>query len=112
MPERPMRPAFLDLTALSVCLVGFLGLITVVTQLKAGVAGIPRALFLALLAMTCAPFLLALVHVPKFPYLIPPIIAIFGLFLYLGTASILFNMPVQQEWGPFSWPSRSFLSSS
>jgi hypothetical protein len=80
LPERPVRPAFLDLTALAVCLVGFLGLITVVTELKAGVTGIPRPVFLVFLAMICAPFYLALVHTPKFPYLIPPIIAIFLLY--------------------------------
>jgi hypothetical protein len=73
---RVQRPAFLDLASLAFCLMGFLGLIAVVYQLKTGVLGVSRALYVFFLAMTCAPFYVALVKAPKLLYLVPPTVGI------------------------------------
>ena len=79
MPERS-ETAFLDLTTLALSLVGFLGMIAVTLELKAGVLGVPRLLFLVFLALSCAPFLSAFWRIPKPPYLIAPTIALFLLY--------------------------------
>lgn len=69
------RRAFLDIASLAFSLMGFLGLFAVVYSLKTGAVGIPRLLYLAFFAMTCAPFLVAFVQPPKLPFLVPPIVA-------------------------------------
>ncbi|HVG36698.1 MAG TPA: hypothetical protein VNA10_03110, partial [Thermoplasmata archaeon] len=67
MAKRVWRPATLDITALVVCLLGFIGLIFVVWRMKTGAGGTPRALFVFLLGAICAPFYLAFVKTPKLP---------------------------------------------
>lgn len=69
------RRAFLDIASLAFSLMGFLGLFAVVYSLKTGAFGIPRVLYLTFLAMTGAPFLVALVQPPKLPFLLPPVVA-------------------------------------
>jgi hypothetical protein len=74
--SRVQRPASLEIAALVVCLLGFLGLVAVMWTLKSG-GRVPREVFLLCLALTCAPFLIALWRRPKPLFLIPPVIAIF-----------------------------------
>ncbi|HYY47139.1 MAG TPA: hypothetical protein VFA17_00475 [Thermoplasmata archaeon] len=76
MAASARRPAFLDITSLAFSLFGLIGLVAVVYELKTGVPGIPRPLFILFAAMTCSPFYVALVKTPKFPFLVPPIVAI------------------------------------
>jgi hypothetical protein len=76
LPERLRRPAFLEITALLICLVGFVALVSLMWILKTG-GQAPRLAYLVALAMTCAPFLVAILRRPKPIFLIPPIIAIF-----------------------------------
>lgn len=91
MPERVGRSATWDIVALSLSLIGFLGLITVVLQLKSGAARIDRLVFLGFLAMACAPFATAFVRTPKLPYLIPPVIAIFLLYPIAAPHGIVYS---------------------
>ncbi|TLZ97431.1 MAG: hypothetical protein E6J99_09460 [Methanobacteriota archaeon] len=79
------RVAFLDLTTLGLSLFGFLGMIAAVLQLKSGVVGVPRLLFLTFLALSCAPFLSAFWRIPKPPYLIAPTVALFLLYPITGS---------------------------
>lgn len=74
--SRLQRPASLEIAALGVCLVGFIGLVASMWTLKSG-GRIPREVFLLCLALTCAPFLIALWRRPKPLFLLPPVIAIF-----------------------------------
>lgn len=91
LPERFQRPAFLDLTALAFSLMGFLGLIALVWTVKTGTLEVPRPLFLSFLAMTCAPFYVALVRPPKLPFLIPPVVAIFLLYPIASPHGVVYS---------------------
>ncbi len=77
LAARARGPAYLDIVALAVCLVGFLGLIAMFLEFKRGIGGLPRTLLLLFLAMVCGPFYVALVRTPKFPFLFPPVVAVF-----------------------------------
>jgi hypothetical protein len=79
LPERAST-ALLDLTSLAACLAGFVGLISYFYAMKTGTMGPPRIVYLLLLAMVCAPFLTAFWHVPKAPFLIAPVAAMFLLY--------------------------------
>jgi len=59
LQARVERRAFLDIVSLAVSLLGFIGLIFVVWQMKTGVFGTPRALYLLFIGMACAPFYVA-----------------------------------------------------
>jgi len=59
---------------------GFLGLIAIFSAMKAGTPGVPRVLYLLFLAMVCAPFLSAFWRVPKAPFLLAPVVAMFLLY--------------------------------
>lgn len=76
LPERLRRPAFLEILALLVCLMGFVSLVFIMWTLKTG-GHAPRLAYLLALAMTFAPFAVAILRRPKPIFLIPPIIAIF-----------------------------------
>jgi hypothetical protein len=114
LAARLQRPAFLDLASLAFCLMGFIGLTSVCYQLKTGVPGVSRILYVFFLAMTCAPFYVALVKRPKLPFLIPPIIAILLMypistpFGVVYSADPIFNFAFtrnvleQQFWAPGS----------
>ena len=80
LQARVERRAFLDIVSLAVSLLGFIGLIFVVWQMKTGVFGTPRALYLLFIGMACAPFYVAFVRIPKIPFLLPPVIALFLLY--------------------------------
>jgi len=87
-----VRPsATLDIVALTISLIGFLGLITVILQLKSGVVRIDRLVFLAFMAMTCAPFATALVKTPKLPFLFPPVVAIFLLYPIAAPHGVVYS---------------------
>jgi len=85
------RIAFLDLTTLGLSFVGFLGMIAVALQLKSGVIGVPRLLFLTFLALSCAPFLSAFWRIPKPPYLIAPTVALFLLYPITAPHGIIYG---------------------
>src|SRR5947208_7360754 len=70
---------------------GLLGLISTFLEFKAGVLGIPRILFLLFLAMMCAPFYVALVRTPKFPFLFPPVVVIFLLFAIAAPHGVIYG---------------------
>src|SRR5207247_2121301 len=70
---------------------GLLGLISTFLEFKAGVLGIPRVLFLLFLAMMCAPFYVALVRTPKFPFLFPPVVVIFLLFAIAAPHGVIYG---------------------
>jgi hypothetical protein len=76
LPERLRRPAFLDILALLVCLGGFVALVSMMWTLKTG-GRVPRLAYLLALAMTFAPFVVAILRRPKPLFLIPPVIALF-----------------------------------
>jgi hypothetical protein len=76
LPERLRRPAFLDISALLVCLAGFVLLVSLMWTLKTG-GQAPRLAYLLALAMTFAPFVVAILRRPKPLFLIPPVIALF-----------------------------------
>jgi hypothetical protein len=81
----------LEITALSVCLLGFIGLIFVVWRMKTGAAGTPRALFIFLLGAICAPFYLAFVKAPKLPFLFAPVVAIFLLYPIAAPHGVVYS---------------------
>jgi len=81
----------LDIVALALSLVGFLGLITVLLQLKSGAARIDRLVFLGFLALACVPFATAFVRTPKLPYLFPPVVAIFLLYPIAAPHGIVYS---------------------
>lgn len=58
------------------CLMGFIGLVSLLFALKRGVDNVPRILYQLFLLLTCAPFFVALVRPPKLPFLIAPVVAI------------------------------------
>lgn len=91
MAKRVWRPATLDITALVVCLLGFIGLIFVVWRMKTGAAGTPRALFVFLLGAVCAPFYLAFVKTPKLPFLFAPVVAIFLLYPIAAPHGVVYS---------------------
>jgi len=91
LAARVRGPAYLDIVTLAVCLMGLLGLISTFLEFKAGVLGIPRVLFLLFLAMMCAPFYVALVRTPKFPFLFPPVVVIFLLFAIAAPHGVIYG---------------------
>lgn len=88
--ERLRQPAVLDLISLGFCLLGLLGLITVLLQLKSGIHGVPRLLFLTFLAMLCAPFYVALWGTPKPVFLVAPVVAIFLIYPIAAPSGVPF----------------------
>ena len=91
LAKRVWRPATLDITALVVCLLGFIGLIFVVWRMKTGAGGTPRALFVFLLGAICAPFYLAFVKTPKLPFLFAPVVAIFLLYPIAAPHGVVYS---------------------
>src|SRR5437016_4179626 len=91
LEPRVRSRAFLDIVSLGTCLVGFIGLIFVVSRMKTGVFGTPRALYLLFIGMTCAPFYVAFVRPPKIPFLFPPVIAIFLLYPIAAPHGIVYS---------------------
>lgn len=91
LAKRVWRPATLDIAALVVCLLGFIGLIFVVWRMKTGAAGTPRALFVFLLGAICAPFYLAFVKTPKLPFLFAPVVAIFLLYPIAAPHGVVYS---------------------
>jgi hypothetical protein len=91
LQARARRPASLEITALFVCLVGFIGLVATMWTLKSG-GRVSREVFLLCLALTCAPMLIALWQKPKPLFLIPPVVAIFLIYPVA--------MPFGLVWGP------------
>jgi len=91
LAKRVWRPATLDITALIVCLLGFIGLIFVVWRMKTGAGGTPRALFVFLLGAICAPFYLAFVKTPKLPFLFAPVVAIFLLYPIAAPHGVVYS---------------------
>ena len=85
------RSRTFELTALAVCLIGFVGFILVAWKLKTEAGGVPRTLFLALLAMICAPFYVALVRTPKFLYLLAPVIALFLMYPIAAPHGVIYS---------------------
>ncbi len=73
------------------CLIGFVGFILVAWKLKTEAGGVPRTLFLALLAMICAPFYVALVRTPKFLYLLAPVIALFLMYPIAAPHGVIYS---------------------
>lgn len=80
MRENARGSARLEIAALAVCLAGFIGFIAVMLELKAGVMGIPRIVYVGFLAMACGPFYVALWQSPRPLFLVPPVIAVFLLY--------------------------------
>src|SRR5207247_11374509 len=66
-------------------------MIAAVLQLKSGVVGVPRLLFLTFLALSCAPFLSAFWRIPKPPYLIAPTVALFLLYPITAPHGIIYG---------------------
>jgi len=91
LAKRVWRPATLDITALLVCLLGFIGLIFVVWRMKTGASGTPRALLVFLLGAICAPFFLAFAKTPKLPYLFAPVVAIFLLYPIAAPHGVVYS---------------------
>ena len=85
------RPAFPELVTLALSLVGFLGLISVVREMKLGVLGVSRNLYLPFLMLTCAPFALAFRRPPKPLYLVPPVVAIFLLYPIMAPYGVVYG---------------------
>src|SRR6267143_977583 len=84
MPRKLARPAqrntLLDIASLAVSFIGLVALTYVIWRFKTGEGGASRVVYLATLALACAPFYVALVQTPKLPFLSPPMIAIFLLY--------------------------------
>lgn len=71
------RHVLYDIIALAVCLAGILGLIAFFALMKTRGYTAPRPLFLFLLTMVAAPYLIALRRQPKLLYLVPAIVVVF-----------------------------------
>lgn len=90
-PGRTHGRAFLDLISLGVCLMGLLGLVFAMWGLKTARVTTPRPLFLAFIAMACAPLYVALVRTPKVPYLVAPVVAIFLIYPIANPHGIVYS---------------------
>ena len=91
MPERVRGPAFLDIVTLALSLTGIIGLTSVFLEFKSGIIRVPRLLFLAYMAMMCAPYFVALVRTPKLPFLIPPIVILFVIYPLAAPHGIIYS---------------------
>ena len=95
MPRKLARPAkrntLLDITSLAVSFIGLVALTYVIWRFKTGEGGASRVVYLATLALACAPFYVALVQTPKLPFLAPPVIAIFLLYPIANPHGVVYS---------------------
>lgn len=89
MPEDAPRPR-LEILALAICVAGLLGLAASIVALKQG-ASLPRLGVLAFLAMTCAPFYVALTGRPKPLHLLPGLLAVFLLYPIAAPHGVVYS---------------------
>ncbi len=95
MPRKLARAAkrntLLDIASLAVSFLGLVALTYVIWRFKTGEGGAPRIVYLATLALACAPFYVALIQTPKLPFLAPPVIAIFLLYPIANPHGVVYS---------------------